>query len=288
MAASVAVCTLLFTATSCKKDNAPSGPDATEVATATQVVINNEIAIQPYSESFGIVLDQSSELSASLIRTGNGSILRPGNSLDNKCYETTITPADVYQFPKTVTRNFGDGCKGADGKLRSGKIISVFSDLFYVEGATVTTTFENYQVDSFAVSGTMTIKNAFSNVPDTTYAIKVNIADATVSSVATGFWRKVNADLTFTQVKVSPNYYSPLQPYGTTGVINGENSIGIKWTSEVTKPVIRKISCQWPVSGTVTYQWNSNADKATVDYGDGDCDNKAAFSYKGFSKSIDL
>lgn len=276
---------LLF---SCKKENISDAEKEAKLGEAVEVSVSHNAAIQPFNDVYTVVLGQFDELANDLLRLQNG---RPAGAADvqgNGCYTTTISPSKIDQWPKTVTRNFDPLCVGADGKNRSGKIISVFSSPIYNTGATVTTSFDDYVVDSFAITGTMTITNAFTYKPDTSYAIKVDLTDAKATHRRTEMWSKVNGQIVYTQQKRTPNYFTLFAPFYTTGVLNGENSFNLTWKAEVTKPILRNFECLWPVSGVLSLQWLDNKDKASIDYGNGDCDNKAQLSYKGLSMQINM
>ena len=62
-------------------------------------------------------------------------------------------------FPITIVMDFGTGCTGRDGRTRSGKIITTYTNRLIYPGAKATTTFKDYKVDSFVVEGTHIIKD---------------------------------------------------------------------------------------------------------------------------------
>lgn len=270
---------------SCKKDNNPSDSNVNE---AVAVAVNHQAASRPFNETLATVFGQLDDLGADLARMQNG---RPdGNAriVDGRCYEVTVSPAHVYQWPKTVTWDFGEGCVGIDGKTRKGKVISVFTGILLSEGAKVTTTFDGYQVDSFKVTGSLDFTNQFSYSPDTIYAFKTQYTNATATHALTGYWTKLNGTITYQLVKQSPNYFNPAAAFTSTGTLHGENALGFTWTAETTVPVLRNHTCLWPISGIISLEWNDHSDKAFIDYGTGSCDNQAEVSYKGFKKAVSL
>ncbi len=281
---------LLLVMSSCKKDSNDDGASNAEIQKAIEVSVNHENAVKPFSDMYGTVLTQFDDLASSMGRAQSGRISGINGIAGPSCYAVSVVPANILQWPKTVTWDFNvAGCTGIDGLHRSGKIISTFSESFLQPGATVTTTFENYIVDSFEVTGTIRYTNQFSKTNnDTVYAIKVDYTDAKITHVRTGFWSEINGSLTYQLVKVAPNNFNPITPFTTDGSLSGQNSIGFSWNAVTTKPVLRDFSCLWPKSGVITFSWNNNADKASLDYGDGTCDNKAEISYKGFKKTISL
>lgn len=273
---------------SCKKDSGDKDaiPDS-EMQAAIDVTSNHAAATQPFTDTYGVVLSQFDDLATSIARIQNGRVTDLMGTLGDDCHQVTISPANILQWPKTVTWTY-QNCKGSDGKTRNGKVITTFSKPFFLEGATATTTYEGFSVDAFAVSGTLKFTNQFKLVPgDTVYAVKVDLTDARLQNPATQFWSNVNGTLTYQLVKRTGSF-DFLSPFTTTGTLSGENSLDFEWTAETTTPVLRAVGCLWPESGVITFHWNNDNDQASIDYGDGKCDNKAEISYKGFKKTIAL
>ncbi|HYG01957.1 MAG TPA: hypothetical protein VD927_05890, partial [Chryseosolibacter sp.] len=57
---------------------------------------------------------------------------------------------------KTVTLDFGTGCEGPYGRVRSGKVIVTYSGWIHT-GATKTISFDNYYVDGHKLEGTIAV-----------------------------------------------------------------------------------------------------------------------------------
>ena len=75
------------------------------------------------------------------------------------CAIYTLDDTIPGEYPKTLTLDFGTGCTSADGIMRKGKLIYVFSDPLLVPGATASVTFDQYVVNGYGVLGTYTITN---------------------------------------------------------------------------------------------------------------------------------
>ena len=77
------------------------------------------------------------------------------------CASITVTPAaNVNEWPKTVTVDYGtDGCTGANGFVRKGKVTYVISKMLRETGATIVISFDNYTVNDHKLEGTYTIRN---------------------------------------------------------------------------------------------------------------------------------
>jgi hypothetical protein len=82
----------------------------------------------------------------------------PNNPGAGRCFTVTVTPKERGVFPKTVVLDFGDGCQ-MNGKLRKGKIITVYSGPLHKPGNKAVTEFNGYQVDNRRISGRHVIEN---------------------------------------------------------------------------------------------------------------------------------
>lgn len=279
-----------ITFTSCKKNDAIS-PDDNGIDEAVSVAESNELSATAFNDVFNIALgvqadDAGEEIG---IGTGAGIMYKPGSgesTLGDRCYTVSVVPKEKNVWPKTATINFGEGCVGADGKLRKGKIIIIYTKPAYLPGAKISTTFDGYAVDSFALSGTHIITNTST---DNHFGFKVEVINGKLTNTNTGFWRKYEGVHAHKQIEGMSTPFNPLDDvYKVTGSSKGGNSNGRTWMREITTPVIRKYNCAWRGAGVVTIHWNQNPNAATLDYGDGSCDNKALLTFKGHTKVITL
>lgn len=286
---SVMVLVAAMAFTSCKKNDDAAPND--EMNTAVDVTQSNEVAGQQFDDVFNIVLGvQSADAGEDIgIGSGGGIMYKPGGgetTLGDRCYTITVIPKERNVWPKTVTIDFGNGCKGEDGKVRKGKIVSIFTKAAFLPGAKISTTFVGYEVDSFALAGTHIVTN-ISN--DNRLAFKTEVINGKLTNTSSGFWHKYDREHKFVQFKGMDTPLNPFDDaYEITGTSKGSNSNGRTWVREITTPVVKKTDCKWRVKGVVTIHWNQNAEGATLDYGDGNCDDQATLSYKGHTKMITL
>lgn len=205
------------------------------------------------------------------------------DSTGNRCFTVTITPKDRGVFPKTVVINFGNGCLGRDGKLRKGKIITVYSGPMRIPGSKATTTFEGHKIDSVLVEGTHEVVNS-STSNKQALTTKVIGGKLTWDS---GRWVRWSTVRTITQVEGNGTPFFPLDDIFTIiGAGRGENSRGKSWAHEITQPLVKKFTCRWISKGVM--QIRHNAVVGTLDFGDGSCDNKATVTINGTTKEIRL
>ena len=87
------------------------------------------------------------------------------------CATITVTPNDST-YPKTVTIDFGDSCRGRDGKVRSGKLVLHFTGPVRRPGSVVTLTFVRFYVNRVHIEGTKIFKN-LSEPPVSKWSIEV-------------------------------------------------------------------------------------------------------------------
>jgi hypothetical protein len=286
------LCLGVFMLASCKKDNNTNTGANSDPSLMVEAAENNNNAVYQFNDVFNIALGvQDADAGENIgLGTGNNIIYRTGgaNSPDSvsRCFTVTVVPKVLHQFPKTVTIDFGNGCVGKDGKLRSGKLITVFTGPMIVPGSKATTTFDNYNVDSFKIEGTHIAQNTSSS---NLFGWEVNVTDGKITNTVTGKWITWNSVLDYKLIEGNGSpFYSLDNVLQITGNAQGSSSNGNSWTAEITDPVIRKIICGWPGQGKITFTQNSSAKNAVLDYGDGSCDNKATITINGVSYNIVL
>jgi len=280
---------LLFgalTFTACKKE---SSSTQDETATIESTASNSE-AEAVYDEVFDNTMGIGSETGEDLGITGSIGIygrMEGGNytgRLDsNRCFTVTVFPQQHGVFPKTVTIDFGSGCVGRDGKFRKGKIITVFTGKMREPGSKATTTFDGYKVDSVSVAGTHEVTNNSSS-NNKIFTTKVIEGKLTWNS---GRWVKWSSVRTVAQIEGNGTPFWPLDDiFSITGGGRGENSRGNSWGHEVIEPLIKKFTCRWISKGVLRIRFNST--NGVLNFGNGDCDNKATLTVNGNVKIITL
>lgn len=280
--------------TSCKKDNNTSAINNPGPQLSVEAAQNDAIAEQQFNDVFNISMAvQSSDAGAEIgLGTGTNILYRATDAdriaspVSAHCYTVTVDPKGADNFPKTVTVDFGSGCTGIDGKVRSGKIITVFSGPMMTAGSTASTTFEDYKVDSFMVDGTFAIQNTSTS---NKMAWTVTITDGKITNTNSGKWIKRDAVHEHTQIEGNGTPFNPLDDvYEITGHATGSNSSGNSWSTDITQPLMRKFVCQWREKGKITLSLKSNSIIAVLDYGDGSCDDEATITISGITKTINL
>ncbi|HET6724263.1 MAG TPA: hypothetical protein VFH07_15995 [Chitinophagaceae bacterium] len=255
-------------------------------------------------EIFNEVFDNVMGVNADVAFGGTGVFgrMNPGTPGETArltaCPDVTITHLSTTSaFPVKVTMDFGPGCTGRDGRTRSGKIITEYTSRLMVPGAKATTTFENYTVDSIEVSGTQIITNQSDNLSTTcmTHKWKVSVENAKLTK-PNGNYVEWNSTRNIVQLEGMCTPFVPLDDiYKIEGSSNAKAKRGnllIAWTSETADPLIKKFSCRWLVKGVTRITRQNLATNspwvATINYGNGDCDNKALATINGVPHIITL
>lgn len=289
---------LLFTA-SCKKSDATDPAEAENTMIAAEDDASSDAV---YNTVFDDVMGADDEVGmAGTGFTGarsasgeNGDVSRPGQTDTAGGYAClTITRerlAPPALFPVKITYDFGAGCVGRDGHFRKGKIVSIYTGRLVVPGSMATTTFLGYQIDSFAIGGTHIIKN-LSTPNEFKYEVAVN--NGNVTNVNNGKYRTRNALHIIKQVEGLGTPFFPRDDvFQINGGARGEtNRPGyvVQWGRTIlpSEPVIKRFTCHWFVQGKVKIE-RSNAPTAILDYGSGQCDNKATITVNGVTRVITL
>ena len=152
----------------------------------------------------------------------------------------TVVPHIAHQFPKTVTIDFGTtGCLGKDGKLRKGKIVTIYTGPMRIPGSKTSTTFIDYSVDSSKIEGTHTVENtSSSNKQEWT----VNVINGKITNTNSGSWKTLNSKRVHKQVEGNGTPLYPLDDkFEITGNSSGSNSNGNSWTCIDSKSFNKKI-----------------------------------------------
>jgi len=277
--------TVIFTA--CQKNNSnPSGDtiSAQDQLTLQASATSDDATDNAYNDVFTNVMGVNDDAGLgggigvflAAPRTAGGTPVNSfGNGVDSvgHCYTVTVDPQTPGVFPKTITIDFGTGCTGKDGHTRRGKITAVYTGRMRTSGNIATVTLDGFYIDTVKVEGTMKVENKSTS---SGLAFTVTITNGKLS-VPSGDFVEVDRTHTWTQTEGSDTPLNPADDvYNVTGSSSGTASvsgISFQWTTEITKPVVRKLSCRWRVSGQVTVTHNTKT--AVIDYGNGDCDNQA-------------
>lgn len=283
---------------SCKKE---TSADTTQEEFASQA---SSEADAESDDIFNEVFDNVMGVNADVGFGGTGVFgqmspgISGGTARLTACPDVTITHlSSTNPFPVRIVMDFGTGCTARDGRTRSGKIISEYTNRLIYPGAIATTIFENYTVDSFKVQGTLTITNEGEVISASClrHKWKVVVENAKLTK-PNGNYTEWKSTKNITQVEGTCTPLILLDDiYKIEGSGQGKVKRGdllIAWNSEITDPLIKKFSCRWLVKGSIRVArlnlTTSSPWVATINYGNGDCDNKGVATINGVPHNITL
>ena len=188
----------------------------------------------------------------------------------------------------TKTIDFGTtGCPLLNGNVLKGKIIITFT---YQPSATTHTI--NYEFSGFYHNAVLYEGNKFF-----TRVMSEATSISPAHPVVT-----LNLDVTATFLngktyhRVGTRVREIVAGYGTSILVDNVYNVTGNWTttfpnttvqnSTITTPLVIKLNCANIVKGVITSTRNGNT--ATLDYGNGDCDNLAVFTFNGVAHNIVL
>ncbi len=262
----------LFTFYSCTKNNSSNDADNETQSAAdnsfAESTNNDVITISTQSEDNGVT--------GSLGDSTYGYLLSP-------CANVSI---DNISNPHRLIIDFGNSnCLCLDGKYRRGKILVAYTGLYRDSGSTHTISFNNYYVNDYKIEGTQTvINNGVNGADNITFSIQVNstITDTsgrtlTYTSERTREW--VAGEATEGLTGWIDDVYS------ITGTASGTAFDGTQFTSNIASALIVALNCRWIEEGKIEFKPDGKLTR-TINYGNGDCDNKATVSIAGLSFDI--
>jgi hypothetical protein len=191
------------------------------------------------------------------------------------CATITVSPNDST-YPKTITVDFGDSCRGRDGKLRSGKIVMYLTGPIRRPGSVLSITFVNFYLNHIKLEGTKTISNLSENG-----IIKFTVQ---VTGGKVTFPNGRGYSYESFKYKKQIEGMSTANPHDDIFQITGWAHVtfnnGTTVNVETVDPLIKEVACRWISDGTLKIKINDRVLK--LDYGfpnNGDCDNKALLTW---------
>jgi hypothetical protein len=188
----------------------------------------------------------------------------------------------------TKTIDFGTaGCPLPNGNVLKGKIIITFT-----YNPTATTNTINYQFVNF-------YHNAIKFDGNKSFTRSLSVATATSPAHPIVV---MNMDMTATfpngkvVTRTGTRTREIIEGFNTPAILDNVWQITGNWTttfpnttvqtSTITTPLIVKANCPNIVKGVITFVRGNNT--ATLNYGNGDCDNQAVFTLNGVATNITL
>jgi hypothetical protein len=279
----------LISLVSCKKDAVSIDSNDTK---ASNLSDSSTAADDTYydvlNNAFVSFADNSTVFNASSLHSGKTTTFSTGveNTATNLgCAIYSFDDTIPGQYPKTLTLDFGSGCTSADGILRSGKLIYLFSANLLSPGATASVTFNQYVVNGYGILGTYSITNNSSNLG---ISISTQVTNGIITYPSkTNYHYSGNRSYVMTAGSTTPYNISD-DVYSVTGNSSFSDSYGSSLVCNITTPLVKPVICHYVTSGVISFIYD-NSVNGTVDFGDGTCDNQATLKIgTTFTKTITL
>lgn len=209
------------------------------------------------------------------------------------CLKTSIEHLTSSAFPLRISLDFGSvGCLANDGHWRRGKVMITYSNRLLVPGASVTTKFEGFSIDSIEVDNSSTYAIANTGTVDKPqFTVEVS-AKLKKPSGNYSEWRS-RKQITWVEGYTSPSRADDvLKIEGEASGKVKRNDVLVAWKAIISEPLIKKFNCPFISKGVVkTYRETLSANSqwaGTLDYGPGNCDKYATLTINGQTFQITL
>ncbi|MBR8537251.1 hypothetical protein KDU71_16910 [Carboxylicivirga sediminis] len=254
-----------------------------DLKSTTESVVTTEAALDDVAEAaeFEVDLftgtDEAAEVAMAV--EGDASLKAGGDQTRNRFrerYKLGVCPSILIEkeeggWPRTITLDYGDGIELANGRIIAGVIVIVQTDSRLVNGATRTITFQDFSVDGVGISGTI-VKTFLIDEMKVTIVrdLTFTLEDGTTIDRYAEYERVWSAGMA-----------TPFDPtddvFEITGNVECVDSDGNSYRREITNRLIKKGGCRWIVAGEVAL-YKNGVQFATINYGDGECDNIATMT----------
>ncbi|MCH4829239.1 MULTISPECIES: hypothetical protein [Flavobacterium] len=207
------------------------------------------------------------------------------------CAIISVSPQAPYTLGQVITKtvDFGTvGCTMPNNNVLKGKIIIKFTYQPKSTSHTLTYSFENFYHNGIKVEGTRTItitRGTSTANPNEHLIFKIDL-NLTVT-LENGKTLKITGTKTREIIEGQGTPELSDNVYQITGNWETVFPSGTVRIANITSPLIVKLNCQYIVKGIISY---SKLDKiaATLDFGNGECDNKASLTINGVNYQITL
>jgi hypothetical protein len=195
----------------------------------------------------------------------------------------TVDPTG-WAYPKTITIDYGEGIELLNGRIITGKIIIVVSDRPRSNGATREVSYENFYVDSVNIAGgaTRTFIGA-----DSTERVFTNESDLTLTFADGAVLHRTSERTRTLAEGFETVFLHSDDVVCITGWVNYEAANGATFSKTIVEPLMKTGACRFIVQGIVSFTKNGE-DFATLDYGDGTCDDVATITKDNETRQITI
>lgn len=196
---------------------------------------------------------------------------------------TVETPA-TSKFPKTITLDYGTGCTDPEGNFRAGKIVVHITGPYWVKGTERHAVLIDYRYNDLKISGERLVINKGLN--ENGYVV-FELKNTELIGNSNGellVERKIERTRICNRGE-NHFYYDDNEVWITGSSLIKKN--GKEVIQEITTPLYRKVLCQHFQSGVIT-TFIKNEKVSDLNFGNGECDDKATWSNGTITKEITL
>lgn len=196
------------------------------------------------------------------------------NGVDDRGACATVTYAQPKgTWPNTITIDYGTGCNQPGGIIFKGKVIVNQSNEMTVPNAARVITYDNFFIENVQISGARTLTFKGLNASGQPWLTKtgtetLTFPDATVATRNIDHVRTMTEG--YTTIPRADNVWE------ITGTDNGTNRQGNPYTVAITKPLVKRFTCPWLVSGVI--EMTVEGKTRSLDFGDGACERDATLT----------
>lgn len=261
---------------------------------AGEITVDNAIADINFESDFfigaeGMMMGMSGEMNGgmhNMMQGGmNGGTMQNGNQGEQFHYQMGQNPqfsmhGNQGESPDSMVINYGMGTHFSNGRVLSGEMIIHNTEEANGNSFMREITYHNFSVDSMMLSGTTTmeITNGFNGgkMHNVSEDIWITLSDGSVvhrqSEISREWIEGESTPLVQTDDKMQ------ITGYVSNTII--ENGVETIYKKEIVEPLVKTTSCRYFVSGTIELTSGGNL-IATLNYGDGKCDDVATLTKTG-------
>lgn len=269
----ILVSVFTFSLISCEKDD----PKAPEVEIAEDDALSTDL----FDDVFAEVEDAMAFMEDNIYNDGHKS------ASEVTCKTITVEhPNDTTFWPRTVTVDYGEGCIGPNGRVRSGKIIVVVNKRYTHEEYYRTVTFDDFYIDDNKVEGRKSVRNEGINENGNIWFSVTLTGGKVITPEGKEITKEFNRIREWVAGSETPGFRWD-DEYMITGESEGVNRNGVAYTRTIIEPLHSALNCRWIKSGSIQIEAEER-ETAILDYGDGSCDRFATVTAGDKSWTIRL
>lgn len=258
---------LALTVVSCTKEEITTASDTSPLVASATIEATNELDIQT-----GTKLSYDN---LTISQTAKSSIL--------SCGQATLDP-QTTTFPKTYYVNYGTAGCTTNSITRKGKLKITFSNYITETGSTMTIERIDYYVNGNKIEGKIVYKNTTTSPTEPQWTRTITDGKFTNSKgeyyLSTGT-HTVKQTAGVATTTLEDNTYEM-----TEGTHTATKQNGATITLTVASPLVKNHTCEYVSKGKLKVE--STLLNGVIDYGNGDCDNKATYTQGGIAFPITM